>query len=93
MSLLLLISGCVGDAKITVSGSAKNGVACIFNRYSDGRLVETFPVAGKFKEIYAVSVLAEKDIEIVCAGVVVARERLSVTKGDIDFGELPCSSK
>ncbi|MBB4125861.1 hypothetical protein GGR77_001132 [Xanthomonas translucens] len=93
VSMPLLISGCVGDAKITVSGVIEKGISCTFNRYTDGKLVETFPVAGKFKEIYAVSALAEKDVEIVCGGLVVARRRLSVTNGDVDFGELPRSSK
>ena len=84
----LLASGCVGDAKVTVSGTVTEA-SCMFNRYAGEKLVESFPIEGKFSQRYAVSMATPKRVEIVCSGVVVAKENLSVTGGDVDFGEVP----
>ncbi|WOS42043.1 hypothetical protein [Xanthomonas rydalmerensis] len=89
----IFISGCIGDAQVTVSGSAKKEMSCTFKAYSDGRLVENFPVSGKFREVYAVSIVSDKRIEIVCRGGVVVRRDLSFFSGNINVGELSVVSE
>lgn len=87
--LALLASSCVGDAQVTVYGVAKKGASCVFTRYNGNKLVEAFPVSGQFKETYAVSVATKKRVEIICAGKVVAKEDLTVAKGNVDLGYIP----
>lgn len=87
--LCMSLAACVADSQVTVKGFADESAGCSFMRYSDGKLVESFKISGRFNEIYAVSKASgEKRIDIACSGKVVTSKQLKAGEAVVDFGEI-----
>lgn len=87
---LWVAAGCAGDIKVVVQGAANASSNCLFNRYSNGKLVESFKIDGHFSESYAVPIgggLA-KTVSVACNGRIIATEHLDGKRAVIDFGDI-----
>lgn len=83
-------AGCAGDMKVVVRGAASSSSNCLFNRYADGKPVESFKISGTFSESYAVPTRGgvAKTVSVVCNGKLYATENLDGKRSIVDFGSI-----